>query len=96
VVSERALREIYLPAFEAAVRKAHVGSIMDSYNLLNGQHATENYHLNVEIAKQQWGFDGVMMSDWMATHDGVAAANAGLDLEMPFGTYMNEKLCFRR
>jgi beta-glucosidase len=91
VVSERALREIYLPAFEAAVKKAHVGSIMDSYNLINGAHATANYHLNVEIAKQQWGFDGVMMSDWTATHDGVAAANSGLDLEMPFGTYMNEK-----
>jgi beta-glucosidase len=91
VVSERALREIYLPAFEAAVKKAHVGSIMDSYNLLNGEHTTANYHLNVEIAKQQWGFDGVMMSDWTATHDGVAAANGGLDLEMPFGVYMNEK-----
>jgi beta-glucosidase len=91
VVSERALREIYLPAFEAAVRKAHVGSIMDSYNLLNGTHSTANYHLNVEIAKQQWGFDGVMMSDWTATHDGIAAANGGLDLEMPFGTYMNEE-----
>jgi beta-glucosidase len=89
VVSERALREIYLPTFEAAVRKAHVGAIMDSYNLLNGEHATQNYHLNVEIAKQQWGFDGVMMSDWTATHDGVAAANGGLDLEMPFGVYMN-------
>jgi beta-glucosidase len=91
VVSERALREIYLPAFEAAVRKAHVGSVMDSYNLLNGTHATANYHLNVEIAKQQWGFNGVMMSDWTATHDGVASANAGMDLEMPFGTYMNEQ-----
>ena len=89
-VSERALREIYLPAFEAAVKKAHVGSIMDSYNLINGHYATENYHLNVEIAKQQWHFDGVMMSDWTATHDGVAAANGGLDLEMPFGWYMNE------
>jgi beta-glucosidase len=91
VVSERALREIYLPAFEAAVKEAHVGSIMDSYNLINGEHATANYHLNVEIAKQQWGFDGLMMSDWTATHDGIAAANGGLDLEMPFGTYMNEK-----
>jgi len=91
VVSERALREIYLPAFEAAVRKAHVGAIMDSYNLLNGQHATENSHLNTEIAKQQWGFDGLMMSDWTATHDGVAAANGGLDLEMPFGLFMNAK-----
>ena len=91
IVSERALREIYLPTFEAAVKKAHVGSIMDSYNLINGDHATSNYHLNVEIAKEQWGFDGVMMSDWTATHDGIASANAGLDLEMPFGTYMNEK-----
>ena len=91
VVSERALREIYLPAFEVAVKRAHVGSVMDSYNFLNGEHATQNYHLNVEIAKQQWGFDGVMMSDWTATHDGIAAANAGLDLEMPFGQYMNEK-----
>jgi len=91
VVSERALREIYLPTFEAAVKQAHVGAIMDSYNLINGVHATANAHLNVEIAKQQWGFDGVMMSDWTATHDGVAAANAGLDLEMPFGVYMNEQ-----
>jgi beta-glucosidase len=91
VVSERALREIYLPAFEAAVKKAHVGSIMDSYNLINGTHATANSHVNTEIAKEQWGFDGVMMSDWTATHDGVAAANGGLDLEMPFGVYMNEK-----
>lgn len=89
VVSERALREIYLPVFEAAVKRAHVGSIMDSYNFINGEHATQNYHLNVEIAKEQWGFDGLMMSDWTATHDGVAAANAGMDLEMPFGTYMN-------
>jgi beta-glucosidase len=89
-VSERALREIYLPAFEAAVKKAHVGSIMNSYNLINGQYATANQHLNVEIAKQQWRFDGVIMSDWTATHDGVTAANAGLDLEMPFGWYMNE------
>lgn len=91
VVSERALREIYLPAFETAVKKGHVGSIMDSYNFINGEHATQNAHLNIEIAKQQWGFDGVMMSDWGATHDGIAAANAGLDLEMPFGQFMNEK-----
>jgi beta-glucosidase len=89
IVSERALREIYLPAFEAAVKQAHVGSIMDSYNFINGEHATQNAHLNIEIAKKQWGFDGIMMSDWTATHDGVAAANAGLDLEMPFGWYMN-------
>ena len=89
VVSERALREIYLPAFEAAVRQAHVGAIMDSYNYLNGVRLTQNAHLNLEIAKQQWGFDGVIMSDWIATHDGVGAANGGLDLEMPVGLNMD-------
>lgn len=77
VISERALREIYLPAFEAAVCKAHVGSIMDSYNRLNGVWMTQNAHLNTEIAKKQWGFDGVIMSDWIATHDGIAMANGG-------------------
>ena len=89
VVSERALREIYLPAFEAAVRQAHVGSIMDSYNYLNGVRTTENAHLNIDIAKRQWGFDGVIMSDWIAAHNGVASANSGLDLEMPAGICMN-------
>ncbi len=87
VIGERALREIYLPAFEAAVRKAHVGAIMDSYNRLNGVWMTQNAHLNTEIAKKQWGFDGVIMSDWIATHDGIAMANGGLDLEMPSGLF---------
>jgi beta-glucosidase len=90
VISERALRENYLPAFEAAVREAHTGAIMDSYNRLNGTWMTENAHLNTEIAKHQWGFDGVIMSDWIATKDGIASANGGLDLEMPAGVYMNE------
>jgi beta-glucosidase len=88
-MDERTLREIYLPAFEAAVREAHVGAIMDSYNLLNGVHLTQNAWLNDSIAKHEWGFDGIMMSDWDATYDGVAAANAGLDLEMPWGKFMN-------
>lgn len=89
LVDERTLREIYLPAFEAAVREAHVGALMDSYNLVNGAHATENRHLNTEIAKQEWGFDGIIMSDWVATYDAVAAANGGLDLEMPSGAHLN-------
>jgi beta-glucosidase len=89
IIDERALREIYLPIFEAAVKRAHVGAIMDSYNLTNGQHLTQNAHLNIEIAKQTWGFAGVLMSDWGATYDGVAAANGGLDLEMPAGDHMN-------
>ena len=89
IVDERTLREIYLPAFEAAVREAHLGAIMDSYNLVNGQHATQNAHLNIDIAKRDWGFDGIVMSDWGATYDAVAAANGGLDLEMPSGKFMN-------
>ena len=90
-ISEQALREIYLPTFEAAVRDAHVGAIMDSYNLLNGVHATQNAWLNDSVAKRDWGFDGVIMSDWDATYDGVAAANGGLDLEMPWAKFMNRQ-----
>jgi beta-glucosidase len=90
VVDERTLREIYLPTFEAAVKDAHVGAIMDSYNLINGVHATQNDFLNNQVAKKDWGFDGIAMSDWVATYDGVAAANAGLDLEMPSGAFMNK------
>lgn len=90
-IDERTLREIYLPAFEAAVKVAHVASIMDAYNPVNGKHATQNAHLNDEIARGEWGFDGFIMSDWGATVDGVAAANGGLDLEMPDGWFMNRK-----
>src|SRR5579872_131124 len=89
VIDERTMREIYLPAFEAAVKEAHVGAIMDSYNLTNGLHMTQNGYLNVDVAKKEWGFDGIIMSDWTSTYDGVAAAKAGLDLEMPAGTHMN-------
>lgn len=64
VIDERTMREIYLPAFEAAVREARVGAIMDSYNLINGIHASQHGHLNNDVAKKEWGFDGVMMSDW--------------------------------
>ncbi|MBV9072611.1 MAG: glycoside hydrolase family 3 C-terminal domain-containing protein [Acidobacteria bacterium] len=88
-IDERTMREIYLPTFEAAVKEARVGAIMDSYNLINGEHATQNSFLNREVAKKDWGFDGIIMSDWDATYDGVAAANSGLDLEMPSGKFMN-------
>src|SRR6185436_15493128 len=82
-VDERTLRELYLPAFEAAVKEARVGAVMSGYNLTNGQHMTANPHLVRDVLKRDWGFDGVFMSDWDATDDGIAAANAGLDLEMP-------------
>ena len=89
VIDERALREIYLPTFEAAVKVARVGAIMDSYNLINGAHATQNGYFNTEIVRKEWGFPGIMMSDWDATYDGIAAANNGLDIEMPTGKFMN-------
>jgi beta-glucosidase len=89
IIDERTMREIYLPTFEAAVKEAHVGAIMDSYNLTNGLHMTQNGYLNTDVAKKEWGFNGIIMSDWDATYDGVGAANGGLDLEMPSGKFMN-------
>ena len=83
------MREIYLPAFEAAVIKGHVDAVMNSYNEVNGVHATQNEFLNLKLLKGEWRFDGVLMSDWTATYDGVAAANNGLDLEMPKADFMN-------
>jgi len=89
LIDERTMREIYLPVFEAAVKDAHVGAIMDSYNLTNGVHMTQNGYLNSDVVKKEWGFLGIVMSDWTSTYDGVAAANGGLDLEMPSGKFMN-------
>lgn len=90
-IDERTLREIYLPAFEASVKEAKAGAVMDAYNLVNGVHMTQNVYLNNQILKKEWGFDGILMSDWDATHNGVAAANGGLDLEMPSGKFMNRQ-----
>jgi beta-glucosidase len=91
VIDERTMREIYLPVFEAAVKEAHVGAVMDSYNLTNGVHMSQNKYLNTDVLKKEWGFDGVLMSDWTSTYDGVEAANSGLDLEMPSGKFMNKQ-----
>ena len=87
-VDERTMREIYLPAFEAAVTQAHVDAVMNSYNLVNGVHATQNEFLNLKVLKGDWGFKSILMSDWDSTYDGVAAANNGLDLEMPNARFM--------
>src|SRR5947209_2072527 len=83
VVDERTLREIYLPAFEAAINEANVGSIMCSYNRLNGQYACENEHLLETILRQDWRFEGYVLSDYGAAHaNGTAASlNDGLDFE---------------
>ncbi len=90
-VDERTLREIYFPAFEAVVKEGQVTAVMDSYNLVNGRHSTQNPFLNLKILKGEWGFQGLLMSDWDATYDGVAAANGGLDLEMPYAKFMNKE-----
>lgn len=90
-VDERTMREIYLPSFEAAVTKAHVDAVMNSYNLVNGVHATQNDFLNLKVLKGEWGFQSILMSDWDATYDGAAAVNNGLDLEMPSPKFMNAK-----
>ncbi len=92
-IDERTLHEIYLPAFKAAVQEAKAGSIMNSYNLINGIHASQHDELNNKILRDKWGFDGFVMSDWSSTYDAVGAANGGLDLEMPRARFMtSEKL----
>jgi beta-glucosidase len=82
-LDERTLHEVYLPAFKAAVTEGGSGALMTAYNLVNGVHCSEHPGLILEILKGQWGFDGVVMSDWLSTYSVAAAANAGLDLEMP-------------
>jgi beta-glucosidase len=82
-VDERTLRELYLAPFEAAVREAGVWSLMSAYNRVNGTHASEHPALLGELLKREWGFDGLVVSDWLGTHSTEATANAGLDLEMP-------------
>ena len=83
VVDERTLREIYLTGFEIAVKEAAPKSIMSSYNMINGVYANENEHLLQEILRDQWGFDGFVVSDWGASNDHVLGVAAGSHLEMP-------------
>jgi beta-glucosidase len=82
-VDERTLREIYLPAFERVITEAEPWTVMCAYNKINGRYASEHHWLLSDVLRAEWGFDGLVMSDWGAVHDRVAALRAGLDLEMP-------------
>jgi beta-glucosidase len=90
-VDERALREIYLPAFKASITEGNAWTIMSAYNKLRGVYCSENSYLLQHILKGEWGFKGMVISDWGGTHTTVSAANNGLDLEMgsrpPYNTY---------
>jgi beta-glucosidase len=88
-VDRRTLHEVYLPAFKAAVIEGGSGALMTAYNLINGVHCSEHPELLQEILKSEWGFQGLVMSDWVSVYSGVGAANAGLDLEMPVAEHMN-------
>ena len=89
-VDDRAFNEIYLPAFKAAVQEANVLCVMNAYNKLNGHFASENDALLIDKLKKEWGFHGLVMSDWGAVHSTVPTANGGMDLEMPTGEFLND------
>ncbi|WP_419822880.1 glycoside hydrolase family 3 C-terminal domain-containing protein [Anoxybacterium hadale] len=91
VVDERTLRETYLRAFEIAVKKGKPYTVMCSYNRLNGTYCSENKYLMTDILREEWGFDGVVVSDWGAVHDRVLGIKAGLDIEMPGNQGFNDR-----
>ncbi|MEN8251707.1 MAG: glycoside hydrolase family 3 C-terminal domain-containing protein, partial [Bacteroidota bacterium] len=91
-IDERTLREIYFPAFKAAIQKADTWTIMAAYNRFREIYACENKYLLQDVLKDEWGFTGIAVSDWGGARTTIPMAKSGLDLEMPFGKYYGEKL----
>ena len=91
-VDERTLREIYLPPFETVIKEAKPLTVMCSYNRINGVHSSQNKWLLTKVLREEWGFDGLVMSDWGAVDDRVEGIRAGLDLEMPTSLGKNDAL----
>jgi beta-glucosidase len=91
VIDERALRETYLKAFEIAVKKGSPRTVMCAYNRVNGDYCSENEYLLTKILRQEWGFDGLVVSDWGAVNDRVSGIKAGMDLEMPGNEGINDR-----
>lgn len=92
IIGERTLREIYLPAFRAAVLQGHVGSVMAAYDKVNGTFCSENNFLLTDVLRKEWKFKGFITSDFGAVHSTVPAARGGLDVEMPTGIYFGKAL----
>ena len=92
IVSPRAMREIYLPPFEATVVEGNAFSVMSAYNKINGYWCAENYQLLNQILRQDWGFKGMVISDWGGTHSTVGSVTAGLNVEMPNSQYLGQAL----
>ncbi|HEY9166732.1 MAG TPA: glycoside hydrolase family 3 C-terminal domain-containing protein [Candidatus Kryptonia bacterium] len=88
-IDKRTLNEIYLPAFKAAVEEGKVLAVMSAYNKINGHFCSENDYILKDKLKDEWKFDGLVMSDWGAVHSTIPTANGGLDLEMPTGEFLN-------
>ena len=91
VADERAIREIYLKVFEMVVKEAHPATMMCAYNAINGEYCSQNKWLMADVLRKEWGFDGLVMTDWGAMHDRIKSLRAGLDLEMPGDTAICRK-----